>query len=458
MNRDVFEKYPVPKAVMTLAIPSVLSMLVTIIYNMADTFFVGQTNDPNQVAAVSLTMPLFFIFLAVGNIFGIGGGTFISRSLGEGRHDRIKHISSSCFYMSIAAALLLTAIFFIFMDPILKMMGTSANTESLTRSYLIYIATGAVFSVVSIMLSNIIRAEGAAKTAMFGMILGSVVNIVLDPVMILWLGMGVSGAAIATVIGNICAVVFYLFYFRRKDTMLSIVPKYFTFKDIWGPIFIIGLPASVNNLLMCVSNIFLNNVLSGYGDYPIAAMGVALRANMLVVMLQMGFAIGIQPLIGYSYGAKNYTRMKKSIGFTMICTTIIGTTLTILYFFNTEFIINAFINDENVIFYGMQMLRALMVASPVLGILFAFTFSFQAMGRAIPSLLLSVARQGLFFLPILFIANNLFGLEGIIFTQPFTDLLTLVVAAVMFFIMMHRLNKKIAEKNLESEVPPTAQA
>ncbi|MBQ4250228.1 MAG: MATE family efflux transporter [Clostridia bacterium] len=442
MNRDVFEKLPVPKAVMSLAVPSVLSMLVSIIYNMADTFFVGQTNDPNQVAAVSLTMPLFFIFLAVGNIFGIGGGTFISRSLGAKQYDKIKSISSSCLYMSIAAAAVLTAVFLIFMTPILHLMGTSEATEGFTRSYLFFLSLGIVFSVESIMLSNIIRAEGAAKTAMFGMILGSVVNIILDPIMILAMGLGVSGAAIATVIGNMCAVTVYLLYFRRKDTVLSIAPRYFTLRGIWGPIFIIGLPASVNNILMGISNLVLNNVLSSYGDYPVAAMGVALRANMLVVMLQMGFSIGIQPLIGYSYGAKNYTRMKKAIGFTMICTTVIGVALTIAYYFHTEFIITAFIKDETVIMHGVKMLRALMVAGPLLGILFTFTFSFQAMGRAIPSLLLSVARQGLFFLPILFIANRTWGLDGVIYTQPVTDLFTMAVAAVMFFVIMHRVNKQ----------------
>ncbi|MBQ3378877.1 MAG: MATE family efflux transporter [Clostridia bacterium] len=451
MNRDVFEKMPIPKAVMSLAVPSVLSMLVSIIYNMADTFFVGQTNDPNQVAAVSLTMPLFFIFLAVGNIFGVGGGTFISRSLGAKLYDKIKNISSSCFYMSVAASFVLMAIFLIFMTPILHLMGTSPATEGFTRSYLTFLAIGAVFSVESIMLSNIIRAEGAAKTAMFGMIFGSVVNIILDPIMILVLDMGVSGAAIATVIGNICSVIVYLLYFRRKDTVLSIAPKFFTMHEIWGPIFMIGLPASVNNILMGISNLFLNNVLSSYGDYPVAAMGVALRANMLVVMLQMGFAIGIQPLIGYSYGAKNYSRMKKAIGFTMICTTIIGVALTTLYFFNTDFIISVFIKDETVIMYGVQILRALMIASPVLGILFSFTFSFQAMGRAIPSLLLSVARQGLFFLPILFIANRLFGLDGIIYTQPFTDLLSLIVAAIMFFVMMRGVNKRALEEQAGSK-------
>jgi len=165
INVDVFENYSVPKAVFTLGIPSVLGMIVNIIYNMADTFFVGKTGDPLQVAAVTLTMPLFFLFLGFGNVFGIGGGTFISRSMGEGRYDRVKAISSSCFYMSIAAGIVLTALFFIFMDPILSLIGTSEGTKEFTRQYITFIAIGAVFSVTSVSLSNLVRAEGAAKAA-----------------------------------------------------------------------------------------------------------------------------------------------------------------------------------------------------------------------------------------------------------------------------------------------------
>jgi len=455
MNRDVFDKMPIPKAVFTLALPSTLSMLVNIIYNMADTFFVGQTNDPNQVAAVSLTMPLFFIFLAFGNVFGVGGGTFISRSMGEKRYDRVKHISSSCFYMAVFAGLLLTAIFLIFMEPILKNIGTSSETIDFTRAYIRWIAIGAIFQVCSVTLSNIIRAEGAARVAMLGLIIGSVVNIVLDPVMILWLELGVGGAAIATVIGNMCSVIYYLLYFRGKNTILSLSPKEFTFKEIWGPIFFIGLPASLNNLLMSMSNIFLNNFLSSYGDYQVAAMGVALRANMLVVMTQLGFSIGLQPIVGFNFGAKNFARMKKAIGFTMLCTTIFGTVFTLIYFFNAEFIINIFIDDPNVIAYGVQTLYALMLAAPVLGILFTLTFSFQAMGRAIPSLLLSISRQGLIFLPILFLSNYFFGYNGIVYTQASTDLVALVVAVIMFFVIMRNINKKIAvtenKENIQEE-------
>ncbi|MBQ4250229.1 MAG: MATE family efflux transporter [Clostridia bacterium] len=453
MNQNIFEKLPVPKAVMSLAVPTVLSMLVSIIYNIADTFFVGKTNDPDQVAAVSVTMPLFFVFLAVGNIFGIGGGTFISRSLGAKKYDAIKSISSSCFYMSIAASIVMTVLFLIFMTPILHLMGASEATEDYTRAYLFYISIGIIFQVLSTMFAGIIRAEGAAKTAMLGMIVGSVVNIILDPIMILYMGMGVSGAAIATVISNVCSVAVYLLYLRKKETSLSLSPKYFTLRGIWGPTLSIGFPASLNNILMAVAYIVLNNLLSGYGDYPVAAMGVALRANMLVVMLQMGFAMGVQPLFGYTYGAKNYARLKKSIGFTVICTLIIGVVLTALYYLNTRFIIAAFIKDDIVIMYGVRMLRSLMITGPFLGVLFTFTFSFQAMGRAIPSLILSAARQGLIFIPLLFITNSVWGLDGVIYAQPATEIISLIVAVIMFAVIIGKINKQ-AQSETEAAAKP----
>ena len=289
MDNKVFESYPVPKAVATLALPTVLSMLVTIFYNMADTFFVGQTGDPNQVAAVSLTTPVFMLLMAVGNIFGIGGCSYISRMLGEGETEKVKKISSFCFYGSIIAGVIMMIVFLGGMPVILKLIGCSPNTEEYARSYLTYIGLGSVFVVISMAFNNVVRGEGAAKISMIGMMIGTIVNIVLDPVMILGMNMGVAGAAIATIIGNICTVVFYLFFFAKMKTGLSISPKHFTAKErILSGVFAIGIPASINNILMSTANIILNNFLASYGDIPVAAMGVAMKANMLVILVQIG--------------------------------------------------------------------------------------------------------------------------------------------------------------------------
>ena len=237
-NTLVFTDYSVPKAVGTLAIPSMLGMLINVIYNLADTFFVGQTGDKNQVAAVSVAMPVFLFFLAVGNLFGVGGCAYISRSLGEGKKEKIKSISSFCTYIGIIVAAVLSAIFIAFKRPILYLVGESDFTIDFACDYMFWIALGGVFSVTSIVTCNLVRGEGAAKESMIGMVIGQVINIVLDPIFILAPGnklfgitlpfgfnMGVKGAAIATVIGNIASVLYFIVYFMRGKSILSISPK-----------------------------------------------------------------------------------------------------------------------------------------------------------------------------------------------------------------------------------------
>lgn len=446
MNLEVFEHYPVPRAVASFAIPSILTSLVTVFYNMADTFFVGQTGDPNQVAAVSLATPVFLLLMACGNIFGVGGSSFLSRALGEGKREKVKKISCFCFISCIVVGLLMMFLFLGAMPMILQIAGSSPNTEGFARDYLSCCAYGAVFVVVSVALGNIVRGEGAAKTAMFGMMLGTIVNILLDPIMILGMGMGVKGAAWATVIGNVSSTLFYLGYiiFSRK-TSLSINPKYFSLKEgIPFGVLAIGIPVFLNNVLMSTSNVLMNNFLVKYGDVAVAAMGVAMKANMLVVFLQMGIAMGIQPLVGYCYGAKNHGRLKSVMKFSMICSVIIGFTLTLVYLIFSEKIVGVFIQDENVIIYGEKMLRALMVSSSVIGIMFVFTFSFQAMGKAVSSLILSISRQGLIFFPVIVLSNMLFGLNGIIFAQPIADLGCLIIAVIMFIHLSNQWQKEKA--------------
>lgn len=443
MNLDVFERYPVPRAVASFAVPSILTSLVTVFYNMADTFFVGQTGDPNQIAAVSLATPIFLLMMACGNIFGVGGSSFLSRALGEGKREKVKKISSYCFVSCIVIGLLIMILFFGAMPIILRIAGSSPNTEVFAREYLSCCAYGAVFVVLSCALGNLIRGEGAAKTAMFGMILGTVINIVLDPIMILYMKMGVKGAALATVIGNVCSTLFYLGYiFFSSRTSLSINPRHFSFKEgIPLGILVIGIPVFLNNVLMSTSNVLMNNFLVHYGDVSVAAMGVAMKANMLVVFLQMGIAMGIQPLVGYCYGAKNHNRLKSVMKFSIICSVIIGFILTLLYLMFAENIVGIFIQNEEVIIYGEKMLRALMLSSSVIGIMFVFTFSFQAMGKAVSSLILSISRQGLIFFPVLVLGNVLFGLNGIIFAQPIADLACLIIAIIMFIHLNNQWKK-----------------
>lgn len=439
-NKELFEDAPIPKAVAVMAIPTIITMLVVVIYNMADTFFIGQTNDAMQVAAVSLANPVFMVFLALGNLFGIGGSSAISRALGEKKLERAKQITSFCCYASLGLGVVMMFIFLIGMTGILKMIGASANTIGYAREYLTYVSFGAPFIMFSSAFANILRGEGAAKESMIGNLIGTVTNIILDPIMILGLGWGVTGAAIATVIGNMAACAFYLLYFLRKKSVLSIHPKYFRMgQGIAAGVMAIGIPASLNNILMSIANIILNNVLGGYGDTPVAAMGVAMKANMLVVLLQIGLCVGIQPLIGYNYGSGNTKRLKKVFRFTGCCAVVMGTVLTLLMVVAREYIISAFINDAAVIDAGIEMMIALQLSGPVIGILFLCINTMQGMGKAVPSLILTVCRQGLVFVPLVLILNALFGLEGVIYAQAVADFFSIILAASICFVIIRKL-------------------
>ena len=443
-NSEIFESAPIPKAVAKLALPTMLTMLVNVLYNMVDTYFIGRTGDPNQVAAVSIATPVFLFLMAAGNIFGVGGSAYISRSLGEKQYGRVKSIASFCCYAGIFTGLLIGAVFIIFNKPILTSCGASANTIGFAAEYLRWIAFGAPFVVFSFAFSNIVRGEGSAKTSMFGQMLGMVVNMILDPIMILGMKMGVRGAAIATVIGNICTCTFYLVYiFASKRTVLSISPVEFRMNQgIFSNVFAIGTPASINNVLMSLSNILMNKFLAGYGDIPIASMGIAMKANMFVVFMQIGLAVGVLPLIGYNYGAKNYKRMTSIIKFSAIANLCIGTSLTILYFWLTAPIVKLFIDNQETISYGIQMVRALQLSMPVIGILFILSNAFQAMGKSIPSMVLSISRQGFVFFPTLILMNRFVGLNGLIYSQPIADIISVFIAIAMFISIKRNFSKE----------------
>lgn len=439
-NIEIFENYSVPKAVFTMAIPTITSMIVSVFYNMVDTFFVGQTGDPNQVAAVSVATPVFLFLMAAGNIFGVGGASFVSRALGEKNYDKVKNISSFCFYTGILVGLLGTFLLLTFMTPILKAVGTSENTFTFAKDYLFWTALGGPFIVLQCAFSNLVRSEGASQKAMIGMMIGTITNIVLDPIFILdsflgipCLNLGVSGAAIATVIGNIVSVVIFLSHTISNNSVLTLSFNYYKIRNgILKGVLLIGLPASLTNILMSCSDIITNNLLVTYGDIHVAAMGIAKKANMLVVFVQFGIGMGIAPLIGYNYGAKKINRMKSIMKFSMLCTLVTGLILTAIYFIFTKQILSIFINSQEVIQTGIIVLRALMISGPFLGIMFVFNFTFQSMGKAIQSLMLAVSRQGFVFLPLILLLKSLYGLEGVVIAQPIADLVAIIIALGMF--------------------------
>lgn len=292
---------------------------------------------------------------------------------------------------------------------------------------------GAPVIILGFSLGQLIRAEGSAKEAMFGMMLGTVINIILDPILILWAGWGVQGAAIATVIANLISVLYYIRYFKKGSSLLSVSFSYFAFDGkIIGEIFSIGIPASLNSLLMSSSNIVLNNFAMSYGDNVVAAFGVIGRINMLPVFLLIGLAQGAQPLLGYNYASGNLKRMKEAMKFTGMVSAGIGSLFAIVFFLTGRSLVRIFIDDANVILLGEQFIRVVILSLPVLGILMLITVTFQAIGAARPSLILSVARQGFVFLPVLLIGNYFFGMDGLVFAQPIADIGAVALAIFLF--------------------------
>lgn len=444
-REKIFSSYPIPKAVAALALPSVLSSIVNVIYNMADTYFVSLMKNTNATAAVSLTMPVFLFFVAFGNIFGVGGSAYIARSMGEGEKERVKKISSFSIFSSLFSGALLMILILLTINPLIKALGSASDiVTEYSHDYLKYIALGGPMIVTSITASNLVRGEGAAKESMTGLMIGTVTNIVLDPIMILVLDLGVGGAAIATVIGNVASVIYYAFYLIKGNSILSCNPKKFSFGDgILKNVIPVGIPAAINNLLMSFSNILLNNYMKDYGEAAVAALGIALKVNMLIAFVQMGIGMGVQPLIGYSYGARNTSRLQGTMKFTMLCTFVFGTLLSIIYLIFTTQIINIFNgeHDPQVTEYGVKILRALIISGPFLGITFTYNFAFQAMAKPLPSLVLSIGRQGIIFIPLVIIMNNLFQFDGIVFAQPAADLFCVVLAVMMFAIVKKNLKK-----------------
>lgn len=439
-DKELFETMSIPKAVAKNSIPAIISMMVVFVYNIADTFFIGQTGDELQVAAITLSMPVFSLFIAAGVLLGIGGTSMISRALGEKRVEYAKHVSAFAFYASIIIGLVLMVTFWVFMPSLLNIIGVSADTVDYTRNYLMYLAIGAPFIILSQTFSNIIRSEGKSTLAMKGMMLGTITNIILDPILILGFDMGVSGAAIATVIGNMFGAAFFIFYLVSGKSILSIKPKDFMIKNgVLLGVLAIGIPASLNNLMLSVANIFLNNFLMSYGDIQLAAMGVAVRANLIMIFVQIGLGQGIQPLVGYSYGAKDFDRLRGIIKFSIITAVILGSLLTAIYWVFADAIVQSFIDSPVVIDYGTTMLRALIISGPIVGVMFIFINVLQGLGKVIPSLILSISRHGLVFIPLLYILDYTVGLNGIIYTQPVTDILTVIISIILYTVVSRGL-------------------
>ncbi|MGN1191259.1 MAG: MATE family efflux transporter [Dorea sp.] len=436
---EIFHKAPVPKAVLTNALPAMAAMLMVLIYNLADTFFIGQTHDALQVAAVSLATPVFLIFMALGTIFGIGGTSVISRAMGEGKEEYAKKVCSFCMWGCVGTGIVISGLFLIFMDQILIWIGASADTWEPTKTYLTIVAFCGPFVLISNCYSNVIRAEGQSGRAMMGQLIGNLLNVILDPIMILGLGWNIAGAAIATVIGNIVGAGYYILYFLRGKSTLSIHIKDFTVRNkVCSSVLAIGIPASLGSLLMSISQIVVNSRMAAYGDMAVAGIGVAMKVTMMTGMVCIGFGQGVQPLLGYCEGAKLWERLKKVMKFSLIFSFALSSVMTILCYLFTNQIVRVFLTDPEAFQYGVRFSRVLLTTSFLFGIFYVLSNALQAMGAATEALIINLSRQGLIYIPALFILEAMLGVTGLVWAQPVADLLSTALVAILYIRTMRR--------------------
>ena len=439
MENEIFKESKISKAYIQLSLPLVFSMVVTLIYNLADTFFVAQTNDTNIVAGVSLGMPIFTLLMALGNIFGQGGGSLISRLLGQKDKQGVCNVSSFCFYITIFLGILISVVMLIFRVPLLYIIGASEETFQYASNYYIYMVIGAPAIMLSFIHSNFLRSEGMSKESMIGTILGAVVNIILDPIFISILNWRASGAAIATVIGYLFADIFFLFAVTKRSKILSVNPKEIklSMKSI-GQILGLGIPAAIVNLMQSVSVVLMNQFLLPFGNDKIAAMGIVLKVNLIALLLLTGFAFGGQPLFGYYYGSSDKKRLSELFRFCFWFISVIAITLTAIIFLAAPLLMKCFMSNQNIISDGTVMLRWQVISMIFVGVVLLMTIIFQSMGKVIGSFILSISRQGIIFLIILIIAYHTMGYMGIIISQAIADILTAMIVIILFKSQVYR--------------------
>lgn len=430
---EIFENAPIGQAVMKNTVPAMVAMLMVLIYNLADTFFIGQTKNALMVASVSLVTPAFLLFMALGTVFGIGGTSVISRALGEGRREYAKNVCAFCMWGCVVVGIVMVIIIFAFMNPILKMLGASDNTIGYAREYLSIVTVAGPFVLISNCYANIIRSEGKAGMAMIGQLGGNLLNVILDPVLILGLGWNVAGAAIATAISNIISAAYYIGYFKFGNSMLSIRLKDFSVKDnILKGVLAIGVPAALGDVLMSVSGIILNGQMVKYGDMAVAGYGVAMKITMITGMICIGFGQGIQPLLGYCVGAKNWKRYKESLRFSIIFGFGLSTAMTVLcYVFNQQ-IVGAFLSEQEALSYGIRFSRILLTTSFLFGMFYVLSNALQAMGAATSALIINMSRQGLIYIPAIFILQVAVGIDGLLWAQPVADVLSVILVIILY--------------------------
>lgn len=426
------EKAPVTKAIIHMAIPMILSSITSVVYNIIDAFFIGKLNNTAMMAAVMLALPFSSVLMALGQMFGVGSGTYISRLLGEGNTDDTKKVSSINFWSSMLMGIIFMMICLPFLSSILPLLGASGETLQHTRNFVMILVIGAPVIIVNMALESAVRAEGASTVSMTGTIGGIIINIILNPLFIFVLNMNVMGSALASVCGNIVSILYFIYYLQKKSTVQSLSIKYFKpSKKVYGEIFKVGVSALLLSGFMVVIGLLFNNYSMIYGDNVVAGFGVAQRVVQIVDCIGMGFAMGVVPLIAFAYSANNKERLmeivKKTILYILGLTLAIGAVISI---FRLQ-IIGLFSIDQEVIAIGEITLIAQLSSTVFAALCEFFTGIFQAQGAGVQSNVMAAVR-GVLFIPILIVGNLLFAVNGVIWAMTATEGLSCLIGIALW--------------------------
>ena len=439
MDKNIFEDSNISRSYFRLSIPLVLSLAVTLIYNLADTFFVAQTGDTNIIAGVSLGAPVFTLLMAFGNIFAQGGSSTLSILLGENKKDDIRRVSAFCFYALLGIGIIVGILMLIFRAQIVPLLGAVGETIKPTTDYYTWLALGAPALMLSFVHSNLLRSEGRSTESMIGTVGGALVNIILDPIFISRLGMGAKGAAIATIIGYIVTDIYYIVIVAAKSKILSMnVTEVAVPGSYVRRILTVGTPAAIVNIMQSACVVLINQFLLPYGTGKIASMGIAIKVNMIALLILTGFAFGGAPLFGYYYGAGNRGMLSRLLSFCLRFILGMALGLTVVLFAAAPPLMNVFTSNQSIATDAALMLRMQVIMTPCVGLILLLTIIFQSFGKAAGSFLLSISRQGVIFVLVLIIASRTAGYMGILASQAVSDLVSAVIAVILFKVMLEK--------------------
>lgn len=433
-KEELFESTPIPKAVATLAIPTIAASIVMVIYNLADTFFVGALNDPISTSAVALAAPVVLAFNAVTNLFGVGSSSMMSRALGIKDYETVKKSSAFGIYSGILCGLLFSLVATIFKGGLLNLLGADSTNALKTSEYLFWTVTcGAIPSILNVIMGNVFRAEGSALHASVGVMSGCILNIILDPIFIMpWgLNMGAAGAGCATFISNCvaCLYFFIILIIKKNKTYVSVNPKYvIPTKEIASNVFGVGVPASIQNILNVVGSTILNNLAAGYGNEAVAAIGITHKIALVPLYFSMGGGQGVMPLVGYNFASGNKKRLKDTVIFsTKVFISSMFVAGILFYVFSGE-LVSLFMDNKLIVEYGSGFLKGFALAIPFLSFDFMAVAIFQACGMGKLSLIFAIARKVILEIPAMIILEKIFGMYGMAYGQLVAEFVLAIVA------------------------------